>query len=194
MTKKTDPFTLIFFFLAVATLVFFMAPAQAGKEHHNADVDVSSVVSSSDRAFGIGGGDIDINDGYRSYSYLFGLVQETRSNPLEVARQLMAEGNYEAAAYLRCQPWGIYRAYGGKNECIAMLSKVPAVIVVPDVVDDFDEDEDEYREMQQAYEENLAEFEGRVARLESRKQVTRQVIQQPYLSDEKKAALREVVK
>ena len=49
---------------------------------------------------------------------------------------------------------------------------------------------------QQAYEEDLAELEGRMARVEAKKQaprVTRQIVQQPFLSDEKKAKLQAVL-
>ena len=107
----------------------------------------NSAIISGSRSLAVGGSDMDIRGGYRSYSYLFGLIQETKSNPLEIARQLQAEGNYEAAAYLRCQPWGIHRAYGSKAKCIEMLSRPTETFHVEPMEETTNEDdEDEYRD------------------------------------------------
>ena len=120
--------------LAVLIVVSLLMPeARAGgtdivqSNDNNAQTtgDVANEVAvggNRSRALALSGGDMDIDDGYRSYSYLFGLIQDTKSNPLEIARQLMLEGNYEAAAVLRCRPRGIYSAFGGREECVAALS------------------------------------------------------------------------
>lgn len=127
----------------------------------------NSALIGGSRSLSLGGSDMDIRNGYRSYSYLFGLIQETKANPLEVARQLQAEGNYEAAAYLRCQPWGIHRAYGGKENCIKILSVPVSVQSIPEpeaVVDSDDEDEHE------EYEQQFAMFQQQIQELEQQVQ------------------------
>jgi hypothetical protein len=159
MTRE-GKITVINYFLFGLILVLIMSPVWADDHEcqggHNCndgsvltggDNTASNAASiAGSRSYGLGGGDMDIDDGYRSFSYLFGLVQDTKSNPLELARQLMAEGNYEAAAKLRCKPWGISRALGGKDACITALSvPVPArQPPIPPADTSNDEDEDDH--------------------------------------------------
>ncbi len=108
-------------------------------------------------ALGFSGSDVDINQCYRSFSYLI-IYQDTNVNPLCLAQQLVAEGRYAAAAKLRCQPRDVRRAFGGKQECIAELSTPPNLPVIPVVMSDviIEEDDDEYRQLN----ERLDQFEA----------------------------------
>lgn len=124
------------------------------------------------------------------------LWQDSKPNPLCLAQQLMAEGNYHAAAVLRCEPRTIYRPFGGKDACVAALSRPPAAqpATVTEVVDDDDEDlHDEMREEQQRlYEDLMAKLRNLEQEVEQRPQSTRVVERRSYLTDEQKQALRDV--
>jgi hypothetical protein len=101
----------------------------------------------------------------------------------------MAEGNYEAAAKLRCQPRSVYKAFGGKDSCIAALSVTPSSVeatVVPVLDDHFDEEEEwheEQQQLQQDYDERIAQLEQR---LTAKPQVIERTVveQKPLLSKE----------
>lgn len=170
---KPKPNLLLMVAIAIfgTAVVFDIAYGQdhgcQGGHNCNDSGEVTNVLTGGDnaasiagsRAYGFGGSDVDINDGYRSYSYLFGLIQETKSNPLELGRQLMAEGNYEGAAILRCQPWGIHRSFGSKDKCIAVLSRPPTAIA-PVIVKEPDKDEDERLDALRA---DLESFKDQIA-------------------------------
>jgi len=164
---KNDPVKLVGFLLLVALLVILCAPvwASGGDNDTGPDVDVDSAssvsnsVRDSSSALGLSSGDVDINQCYRSYNYLV-VWQDTKPNPLCLAQQLMAEGNYAAAAILRCEPRTIHKSYGGKDACIAALAVSPPEPVVVEPVIDTDDDDDDYREQQWlAYEQLQAEVE-----------------------------------
>jgi len=216
MSKGTDPVKLVFFLLAVAVVILMFSATWADgdcKGHScndttpNISIDnaspVSNSVSHSSRAIGVSGGDVDIAQSYRSYSILFGLWQDTKVNPLELARQLVAEGYYQEAAELRCAPHTVSKALGGKDKCIAKFSQPPQQVVfeVPVIIEELDADEVEYEEewheeqmqMQQDYDERLEMLESRLNRPAPRPQVIEKTVQQPFLSDEKRAKLQAVL-
>ena len=188
----------LFILIALAIVVYLATPVYASDPERGpgSDVDTNvavtasgggdTAVSHSSRALGLSGGDVDIAQWYRSYSY-FIVYQDTKPNPLCIAQQLMAEGNYEAAAVLRCQPRTIWRPFGSKDACIAALSKAPVAVAEPEPV--IDDDEDEYHEEQQ---ELYADLLAKIEDLEQRP-VQRTVVEQHGLTQEQKAELREVV-
>jgi len=198
---RNDPVKLVFFLLAVMIVIFLAAPAwsdancvghSCNDSTPNISIDnaspVSNSVSHSSRAFGLSGGDIDIAQSYRSYSVLFGLYQDTKVNPLELARQLVAEGYYQEAAELRCAPRTVYKALGGKEACIAKFSLPPLALPVAAEEDNWEEEEEEWHEeqmqMQQDYDERIAQLEQRPA------PTATTIIKQSRFTDEQKAALR----
>jgi len=183
---KNDPVKLIGFLLVAALLIILCAPVWASGNDSGPDVDVDSAssvsnsVRDSSSALGLSSGDVDINQCYRSYNYLV-IWQDTKPNPLCVAQQLMAEGNYEAAAILRCEPRSIYRAFGGKERCIATLSATPEPVqatVVPVPEEHFEEEEEYHEQQWLAYEQLQAE----VAQL--KQQPPERVIVQQVPSDD----------
>ena len=194
--KRMNMIRVLLAALLAVVIVFDVAYASGDEVIQSNDMNTAGNVGGI-RSYGFGGADVDINDYYRSYSYLFGLIQETKSNPLAIARDLMVEGNYEAAAFLRCQPWGVYKAFGGKEKCIKALSKPPVepTKVINQPVDNDDEDN-----------ERLEPIYARLSDLEAKRQSDAdnarkaaartipqpQIVQQPLLSDEQRVALSEV--
>ena len=126
-------------------LLLFGAAAQAGSDHHNSDsaVDASSVVSTSvsdsSRAFGLGAGDVDIAQCYRSWSVI--LYQDSKPNLLCVADSLDAKGLHQAAARTRCSVRAYARVFDTQDQCVLMSTVAPLVVSepMPETVDDDDE-------------------------------------------------------
>jgi hypothetical protein len=199
----------MFVIVAALIVIFLISPAWSdeghGHNHGGSDVDIDTDVGvsaaggsggsvrDSSSALGLGAGDVDLAQCYRSYNYLI-VWQDSKPNPLCLAQQLMAEGNYEAAARLRCQPWSVSRAFGGKDECITALSvPPPATPPMEAITDDHIDDEEEFHEEQQML---YADMQAKLANLEAELNKPAPVIQrtvveqQPYLSDEKRAKLQ----
>jgi len=132
------------------------------------DSHINSTVSHASRSLGVGGSDMVINDGYRTWSALFGLAQGTQVNPLALARDLAIEGNYEAAATLRCKPRAVRSAFGGRENCITALSLPPAVAVVqPPASDEYLEDHEmEEQELHVEQQMLYADLEAKIENLE----------------------------
>jgi hypothetical protein len=149
------------------------------------------------KALGLSGGDVDIAQCYRSYSYLI-IWQDTKPNPLCLAQQLMAEGNYEAAATLRCRPRTVWQAFGSRAACVEALARAPITNETPVAAESVDDDDEDYHEEQ---EELYADLLAKIENLEEEVNrpppppVQRTIVEQHSgLTDEQKAALREVVK
>lgn len=150
--------------------------------------DVSTAVHDSSRAVGLGLGDVDINECYRSYQLVV-FWQGTQVNPICLADTLDQRGLYAVAAKVRCDIKAIRKHFASEAECIAANTvkvSVPEPVVVP--VDD----EDYHRELEQELAMLRADFEAKVANMQ-RPRVQREVVQRG-LTDEQKTALREVVK
>lgn len=197
-----------FILLVVATLVASTAYAGGDDLEANAksvlnsgDTNLVNTPSHSSRAFSVSGSDMDIRDGYRSYSVLFGLWQDTKVNPLSLARQLAAEGNYEAAAMIRCSVKTVSKALGGKQPCIEALSKPPpAPPPPPPEVSEVNEDDEDEAEFQVEQLQLYADLQAKVDNLEAElskppppptRVVERQVVEQaPLLTKEQASSLR----
>jgi len=190
----------LFFLAAVAIVIFLMSPVWADDDHYSNYRDgvtssIDNSVSDTSRAFGIGAGDVDINECYRSWSVV--LFQDSKVNKLCLARQQVAEGNFEAAAISRCSIRSVVKDYNDKAHCIRL--NTAHLLAPPPAESRVDDDEDDYREDQMMLFEDL---QAKVRNLEqdyekqmqAPPQVIRRTVQQPYLSAEKKAKLREVVK
>ena len=203
MREKNNPISLLFFLLAVLAVVAFMSPTWAG-DNHNSDstVDASSIVSNSvsdsSRSFGIGGSDYDIGRGSCVYhvgglTFAFSVIDEFCQG-----MDLIRAGMVEAGRLHICTQSKVGNNYATVQECkddlFVMVVSVDKPVAMPEPDDDDEDYREEIQQTQQVYQENLAELESRVVRMESRRQAKPQVIQQPFLSDAKKAALREVVK
>jgi len=120
------PLVWIILFALVAVLVVLDVSA----DNHRYDNDEDSVVFGdtvlkSKGGVSVSGGDMEINECVSSFSWLFGIVQEVRTNPLCVAKQLEAEGKYEAAAELRCSVRRVRKVYGNREKCVAAVIFIP---------------------------------------------------------------------
>lgn len=134
---------------------------------------------SGSRAYGLSGGDMDINDCLATHSVLFGLWQSTHVNKLCVADQLNRDGQFRASAEMRCSVRAIRKVYP-KGQCVesVMISAQPAPPPEPvaaDIAEDCcEEEEDEethWQEEQEWHDEQIQmqqEYDARIARLESR--------------------------
>jgi hypothetical protein len=164
----------------------------------SSNMSSSTSVNDSSRAFGIGMGDVDINDCYRSWSMIG--YQDSKPNLLCLARELMAEGKYAEAAELRCAPRAVRKALGGKEECIRKLSQLPVAEARSEPAPQRRNEEDEDRlretvaEQQELYEELMAKIRHLESKPAPRPVVQREVIERNGLTAEQKAQLREVVK
>ena len=114
--------------LAIVLLLF---PASGVASDHDRYDDRDEAVILGDtvvtgkRGVSVSGADMEINECVSSFSWLFGIVQEVRTNPLCVAKQLEAEGKYQAAAELRCSVRRVRKAYGSREDCeVALLTEI----------------------------------------------------------------------
>lgn len=197
---------LILFFLPLAAL----ADDGHGHNHHGdgGDVSVDTIVSSdsssvlnnsvggnTSRSYGLGMGDVDIAQCYRSYQVL--IWQDSRANYWCMANDLDARGLHEAAARTRCSIKGYRNLFDTRQDCILASTASPLVTVpVPEpTVDEDHLDEEEYHEEQQMlYEDLRAKIENLEGSLQNRPpRVTERVVEQRGLSAEQKAKLREIV-
>ena len=191
--KENYPVSLTWLMVVILFAVAWINFAKADDfQSNDMNAQTAGNVDASSKSLGLAGGDVDLAQCYRSYNY-FIVWQDSKPNPLCLAQQLMAEGNYEAAAVLRCQPWSVSKAFGGKASCIAALSVAPSEpVVMEPVIDDHLDDEEEWHEeqiqMQQDYDERIAILEARANR-----PATSKVVNKPLLSDKQRAALAEVL-
>jgi len=197
---KFRPVSLIWIILAVIMLVIFIDTAWASGNDIDttATSDASGVLNNSVRdsstAYGVGGSDADINNCRYTAGGL--TIQWTHKDKLCWGMELIRAGYVDTGVLVVCKTW-IGDLYSDLVACQAAMVQKYEPVVVEEAVDDDEEDyHEEFEQAQQAYQENLGELEGRVVRLESRRpaqQVTREVIQQPFLSDEKRAKLKAVL-
>ena len=162
--------------ISVCVLLLVSGHAYAGGDRLEANADAAASVSGdtslvaspshSNRAFSVSGSDMDIRDGYRSWSVLFGLIQDTKVNPLTVARNLAAEGHYVAAAMIRCDIGRVAKPLGGKDACIELLSTPPTRPTPPPATSEVNED-DEDEEFYAEHMELVADLQAQVKVLQS---------------------------
>ena len=171
-----------FIFLAGVVLVLLIVPlvfaddddhpGQGGGHHDGGggvvDVGVSTELSSvtsfesNNRAYGLSGGDMDINDCLATESYLFGLYQRTKPNYLCMAREAQALGEYDRAAELRCAYWGVRRNQGGKKSCIENMRFENLPLVVEIIQSPMIEDDDEGQRELDYMQAQIAELEQQI--------------------------------
>lgn len=167
--------------------------ASANNTLNNAmSVETGAITYKSDsRALALSGADMAINDYYRTYSYAFGLVQDSKINPIAVAAYYDSIGMHDAAAVMRCSITDLAKRFEkAGQDCVAM-NTATVVSAAP-----INHSDDEYEELRDDYDELL----NRLAELEQKTSVPppapvqRTIIEQrSYLSAEQKAALREAV-
>ena len=198
MVRKSNPIFIAYLLIIVAVFIFLVTPVRASGDCKGqscnsgggVSVEAGSNVTTKDssRAFGVGGADYDIGQ----CRYHVGLLTAawTHINEFCQGMELIRAGLVDAGVLHICKQTKIGKNYSDLQACRASLIVKQEPVVVVEEPESDEEDE----AIHQAYAENLAELESRVARVESRRQTTtREVIQQPFLSDEKRAKLQAVL-
>ena len=185
----------IFLLTCLVMLFPFTAYASGTDIEQEVEVIGGQYAGGSTRAYSVGGGDMDINDCLATHSVLFGLWQGTHINKLCEADRLNRDGQYQAAAEMKCSVRSIRRIYGKncierlKLEAYVPVENEPAVIVEPD-----GDDEDWHREQIMIQEEYDARIAALEQRLEQRATNTRTVVREKeWMTDEKRAKLEAVL-
>jgi len=192
---KYKPIPLVALVFVAIIIVFFINTAWGGGTDIEQETEVS-VSGDSSKAFGVGGADYDIGQ----CRYHVGLLTAAWANINEFCQgmELIRAGMVHAGALHICLQSKVGRNYDNLESCMGDFDVTP--VIDTSVQDEADDEENEYAEQleqqQQIHAEDLAELESRVARVESRRPATvkREIIQQPFLSDEKRNALRELKK
>jgi hypothetical protein len=155
---------------------------------------VSTSVSDSSRAFGIGGnGDVDIND--CRYSVQGPLVQWTRPNHWCEAEKLVALGFLEAGTLMFCTKTTVKDLYDSTDSCLNELRQGLNPVQVPVVATQAPEiarEHEEIEESHERYEDRLAQIEEQVRKDSAARQMAIKRQQQREL--EEKAYWQDQVK
>ena len=116
-----------------------------------------NTITDSDKAyvFGLGGGDMDINDCLATHSLLFGIWQGTHVNAMCEAVRMDNRGDYQAAAEMRCSTKKYKKVYGKGQACVDAVIYVPPN--EPDQAAPTDEPIDYV--VQQKYDDRIAALE-----------------------------------
>lgn len=149
-------------------------------------------------------GDVAISNCIVSTQSAWGPIrakQDFKYDWMCVASWLDADGKYKEAAKLRCEKVkGLRDVFGDSCESIWTLGTPMVVSMEEDTSDeDFEEEHREELAMLRAdFEAKLQNLQEEVEVAKRRPspppaQVTRQVVQQPYLSEKQKAALKELI-
>ncbi len=184
--RKNDPVSLIFFLLGVAIVLILAFPGIVHATGTDIEQKVETTVKGSN-SIGVGGADYDLASGTCRVHHGGFTVAIATFDEYCQGMGLIDRGMVDAGIRHICEQSPVGENYSTYQACDDELHKVlaPTVNVTPP--DEPDKDDEDYRQQQQTY---LAELESRMARVESARQTPRQIIQQPYLSDEKKAKLR----
>ncbi len=199
--SKHNPISLIFIFLAAFFIVLLVAPVWADNPHHNddggdTDVSLDSVVNNvirggSTHTFSLSGSDADINQ----CRYTVGAVtaQWTRNNPWCEAMDLIRMGFVDAGVLKFCTMTSVGESYPNLRACQAGMIRTVKAKPEPVVIEpDDDEDDDRYEQLAQQLAAVQVEQQQVQQQMQQRPTVRREII--PYLSEDKKAKLREAIK
>ena len=182
-----------------------MSPAWAddpySNYHGSTSLEQSSALSNSvsgDRAYAIGGSDADINNCRFTEGGL--TIQWTRKDKFCQALKLIELGYVDTGVLAICTKTWIGKLYSDLAACQgALVAKyAPVVVAEPVSLADSDEDDDYHEDQMMLFEDLQAKVrnleQDYEKQMQAPPQVIRRTVQQPYLSAEKKAKLREVVK
>lgn len=178
MTKVRGFTGWLFFGLVALAMLVFSNKGQAQQDHtcqggHNCNengdpLSVETVVGGdSTRLFSVGGSDMEINGCLATFSRLFGLWQDAKVIPdceaAQEAARLDAEGQYLAAAKMRCSTKQYRKVFGKGHGCIdaVILDKpldVPNLTGLYNQAAQSDEQVQQQQELQQQVEEVAAGY------------------------------------
>jgi len=155
------------------------------------DVTGGNMSTGSNRALALsnGLGDVDIRDCLGSTQWSTPLFSKQKLTPNWgcLAEFYLSAGKYELAAIAMCNT-EIRNEFTSEDECRSAHDFAPVYEAAVIVEEDY-EWRDEQIAMQADYDQRIDHLEQLVQRQPTR-QVTREVVQQPFLSDEKRAKLQ----
>lgn len=175
--KTYRPVSLVWFLLGFLLLVVLASEVLAqdyrecrGNRPCNDEV-VGQVAGDSTKVFSLSGSDMEINDCLATYSFLFGIWQNVKVNPLCEADKMDAQGNHQGAAEMRCSTHKYRKVYG--KDCVATVIYVPPVMIEPEskvsYVDEWEDDwEEKYVAQQQEIEMVREEAASKQSSLEAK--------------------------
>lgn len=184
---------LVILILASLTFVALISVAWGDDGHgHDHGGDSAVNVKDSSRAIGVGGADYDIGRGSCKF-HVGGLtVAIARTDEFCEGMEMIRAGLVEAGILHLCKQSKVGENYSTLEDCQSGLEVTTNLILTETELVVEDKDDEDHHEV----ETYLAELESRMAAVESRRQttrVTREIIQQPFLSDEKRAKLQAVL-
>jgi len=158
-TGEPKRISLILILLIVAMLIMLFAPVYAddGHGHHHdddGDVTIDNMLTGGDntasnsasisggRSYGLGLGDVDINDCLYSWSFI---VQGVGLNKWCASERMDAMGLHDSAAQMRCNIRQVKKLYKNREQCIQSQTITEVLQVEPAKESvDTDEDDDRY--------------------------------------------------
>lgn len=201
--------SLLMFFLAGVMLTLLVSPAWASgndvdvRQSNDMNNQTGGDISHESKALGFSHslGDVDINQclGSTQWGSIIVSKQKLVLNKWCAAEVYDAKGLHHMAAVMRCDIPEVAKHFPDGEHCVVANKWVPKVVVQDTLVvdDSHDEDEEEWHEeqiqLQQDYDERLAQLEERLSR-PAPKVIERTVVEQkPWMTDEKRAALQKVL-
>ena len=189
-------------FAALIAVIIVFDVAYGDDDHkcqggHNCDsgdiIDASSVlsnsVSDSSRAYGIGMGNVDIAQCYRSYQIL--IFQDSKINPICLADSLDAKGLHHIAAMVRCDIKTIRKHFDSDRSCIqsTTMQMIHPVAMAESVKED--EDRDDIDQLYALVSDLQAQRTQEGERVEKAARRPAQIVQQPieFINPDKRAKL-----
>lgn len=203
--KENYPVSLVWLLFAVFLAIAFANAAWASDritQSNDMNNQTGGDISHESKALGLGRSsfDVDINQcmGSTAWDTIVGGKQKLVLNWVCLAEFYIKTGQPDLAAVALCNT-EMLDEFESEAECELahdfLVEVAAAVAVEPMVNDHFDEEEEwheEQMQMQQGYDDRLARLEQRVSRPAPKPQIIEQTV--PFLSDAKKAALREITK
>ena len=151
-------------------------------------------VSHSSEAWGFSHslGDVDINQclGSTQWGTILVSKQKLVLNKWCAAEVYDAKGLYLVAARMRCQIPEVAELFATNDECVGENEMTPPPPPVEAPPPEVNLEEDEEYEM---YEQRIAQLEEQINRPPPPARVTREVIQQPRITEAQRQALAEVI-
>lgn len=204
--KQNYPVSLIWLLVGIFIAVAWLNTAWASDritQSNDMNNQTGGDINHESKALGLGRSsfDVDINQcmGSTAWDTVLGGKQKLVLNWVCLAEFYIKTGQPELAAVALCNT-EMLDEFANEAECESahdFLVEVAAAVAADPMASDHLDEEEEWHEeqmqMQQDYDDRLAMLEERASRPAPRPKVIEQTVQQPYLSDAKKAALAELI-
>lgn len=193
--RKLTLFEAFLLCFAVVCIVLLLVPAWASGPDVEQNVDTNTTVKGS-HSLGVGGADYDLAAGTCRVHHGGFTVAIATFDEYCQGIGLIDRGMVKAGIRHICKQSPVGKNYAGYNDCEAELLDVFAVPEPVPALESISDAEDEYEEQ---LAQQIELYEALSAKVEMLEQVKRpttinRTVQQPFLSEEKRKALAEVVK